>query len=189
MGYKTITTHYDIKHIVQERTNDQWGRCILIGSPYISGIIVIRKADGKIVKGYDYESVSCNEDLQRYQAALLKDAENGTLLKLIQQPDNFENSLPVYTYNKWRVEKHWCEERGYPNVTFTGELMYENTFFETRKEAYQALKRNAGKMYSAKYAFRSLIEEMKRLFQAIYRNSSQWLLSRTIGRFYTKRII
>lgn len=54
MGWKTVKEYYGIKHIVQVRESKEYGEepMILIGSPYISDIIVIRPSDGKILKRY-----------------------------------------------------------------------------------------------------------------------------------------
>lgn len=118
MGWKNVKEHYRIGHTVCV-TNE--GICI--GSPYIHNIIVI-SIDGKmIIKPYAKGDV--NEDLARYQAEM--DHDMGKLWELVNNPDTFEKSLPVYTYQGGKIIEKQCEEYGWPNVTHDGELQYENT--------------------------------------------------------------
>lgn len=121
MGVKAIKEKYNIKHIVQLRDGIIW-----IGSPYISEIIGINM-DGKIIKYYDSRS---SEDLTRYQKELLVDEVDGTLKRLVQMEDKFENVKPVFKIEDGRVVELLCEEFGYPNICTNGELQYEGTFFK-----------------------------------------------------------
>ena len=54
---------------------------------------------------------------------------------MIGEPDQFFNSIPVFISNNGMVEEDFCEVFGYPNVTHTGRLMYENTSFLTKEKA------------------------------------------------------
>ncbi len=140
MGVKTIKQHYDIGHIVALHNKEQFGGpCICIGSPYIHDIIVIRVSDAKVVKEYEKRDYSANKDLARYNEALLRDAQSGKLRELIDAPDTFAADLPVFTIRNWAVVAELCEAYGWPNTTHTGKVMYENTYFKTRKEAYAYL--------------------------------------------------
>lgn len=123
MGWKNVKAHYKIKHTVHvTEWNDTKG--IAIGSPYINTIIFIG-FDGRILKHNDSTT---NEDLTRYQKDLKEDP--ALLKRLIEQPDTFEHSIPVYTYDYTTGEilEKYCERLGWPNVTHDGELMYDNTF-------------------------------------------------------------
>lgn len=137
MGWKAIKEHYKIEHIVQ--VDDRKGICI--GSPYVHDIMVIG-FDGTIIKGYPDDGWNSNQDLMRYQKEML---ENPDLLKtLVHQPDTFEKSLPVYTYDYKTgeiIEKE-CEELGWPNVTHDGHVMYENTFSDDLKTVVEWAKSN-----------------------------------------------
>lgn len=144
MGWKKVKEHYDIVHIVQVSTKREYGSvpCIFIGSPYIGDIIVIRMSDAVVLKRYKDGRI--NEKLRALQIRLDKDSQNGTLKRLIDEPDEFLKLLPVYCIDDYRhiVEMH-CEAYGYPNVTTSGKLMYKNTFVSQRRAARHYLVRRS----------------------------------------------
>ena len=130
---KALIKEYDIKHIVcvQKRNSKE---AICIGSPYISDIIVIGM-DGTLIKPYKTDSFYPNEELVRYMKEFTADPEK--LKRIVQSKDTFENLTTVWIYEHHRIVKKQCEEIGYPNTTTDGYLMYNNTSFETKKEALQ----------------------------------------------------
>ncbi|MGL6120674.1 MAG: hypothetical protein ACRC0V_09235 [Fusobacteriaceae bacterium] len=164
MGWKNIEKKFNIQHIVQIRDNK-----ICIGSGYIGDIITI-SFEGKIIKmDRDYS----NEHLKRYVTELREAERTGELKKLIDLPDTFENLKPIYTCEKGRVIKKFCEEYEYPNVCTDGDLIYENTFFVNRKDAVKYCCKNARLRlkYSAQNFGRKFTEmgrATKRLFIDLY---------------------
>lgn len=132
MGWKNVKEHYRITH--QVRMGDM-GICI--GSAYISDILVI-SLDGKLIKRYDDRS---NDLLARYQAEM--DADPELLKRLVQEPDVFTVSIPVFTYVGGSIIEKLCEMPGWPNVTHDGDMMYENAYSTDRNEVVQWAKRNA----------------------------------------------
>ncbi len=143
MGWKNVKEHYDIKHIVQVGVRREYGDgpCIMIGSPFISDIIVIRVSDGKILKPYNDRSSLVLKTLQQ---RLDEDEKDGVLKALIDSEDTFGRLLPVYCIDDGRnIVKMWCEAYGYPNVTTEGMLMYENTFYsQLRAAKYHLMRRS-----------------------------------------------
>lgn len=133
MGWKTIKEHYRITHIVQ-KVEDK----ILIGSPYVSNLITIfPSGEVKWASGFE----SSNENLARYFKEMSADPEK--VRTLWKTEDNFGALLPVYTHSgHGSIELKWCEERGYPNCTTDGCLMYEGHFFASQGEAVLAAKRD-----------------------------------------------
>ena len=121
MGWKKVKEHYRIEHIVCVEDGQ-----ILIGSPYIHDIIRISPS-GVVIK-----SCRDNEDLKRYMREFEQDPQK--LSQLIKEPDQFEASLTVYTYEPGEVIEKQCEVLGWPNVTHDGEIMYENTFSTDKEE-------------------------------------------------------
>ncbi len=117
MGWKNIKEHYRIGHHVQVVP----GKGICIGSGYIHDIIVLSQ-NGECLKRYS----GPNEDLKRYQAEM--DADPTKIATLIAEPDVFNKSLPVFTYDDGVIIECACEEYGWPNCTHDGRMMYENTF-------------------------------------------------------------
>jgi hypothetical protein len=132
MGWKNIKEGYAIGH--QVHVTDE-GICI--GSPYIHNIIVIAP-DGTLKKRYERRS---NGDLYRYQNDIEADPER--CRRLIETPDTFAVSLPVFTYDGAEIIEEQCEAHGWPNVTHRGHLMYSNTFFAEKERAVVCAKRNA----------------------------------------------
>ena len=120
MGWKKLKEHYKIGHIVQVTSK---GVCI--GSPYIHDFIVI--ANGT-PKWSNPRRVSSNDDLARYFAEMNSDLSK--LQELIDAPDEFENSITVYSYDGATIIEKKCEKLGWPNITHDGEIMHDNLFSE-----------------------------------------------------------
>lgn len=183
MGFQAVKRYYDIKHIVAVHDKrDFGGPCICIGSPYIHDIIVIRISDAKVVKGYERG----NDDLGRYYAAIKEDEKNGILRGLIETPDVFTQNLPVFTIKDWAVVADYCEEYGWPNTTNSGYIMYENTYFKTRKEAYAYLLKDttAGvRCCNFGYNFREGCDRIKKAIRFSLRECWFWVAARTVGRY------
>lgn len=133
MSWKNIKDHYNIGHIVQIRE----GR-ICIGSSYVSDLIRVT-FDGQVSWGN--LGRGSNADLCRYYDEMMADLKK--VKKLIETPDSFAISLPVYTYDGGQILEKQCEAYGYPNVTHDGMLMYENTFSADQKQVIAWAKRNA----------------------------------------------
>lgn len=188
MGFQAVRKYYDIKHIVAVYDKrDFGGPCICIGSPYIHDIIVIRISDAKVVKGYERG----NDDLGRYYAAIKEDEKNGILRGLIDTPDVFTQNLPVFTIKDWAVVADYCEEYGWPNTTNSGYIMYENTYFKTREEAYAYLLKDTAagvRCSNFKYNFREGCNRMKYAFRLLFRECCFWVVARTVGRYKVLKV-
>lgn len=135
MGWKNVKDHYQIKHIVQVTSAG-----ICIGSAYMHDIIIVG-LDGEIKKRYGAGGFRGNNDLERYQAAL--DADPDTLRYLIEKPDSFAASLPVFTYDGALIIEEACEAYGWPNVTHAGHIQYANRFSPDRDQVIDWAKANA----------------------------------------------
>lgn len=195
MGIKAIKEKYKIKHIVQKKDNVVW-----IGSPYISKIIGVN-TEGEFVKMYknrNYDDCwSTNEDLKRYQEEMIADKETGVLKELIQINDEFPKLYPVFTYNGGKVIKTYCEVYGFPNIDIHGELMYDNTYFKTYKEAYSALIKDTELKYSWRSWRNNMQESLNRMKNTtgyLLRDFYEYLYSRSIQRaigcfyFFCKKV-
>lgn len=190
MGFKAIKQHYGIKHIVAIYNEEKYGGdCICIGSGYVHGLIAINIKTGKVFHS-SIVTPGENSEIGQLAARIMEDEKNGVLRALIDEPDTFARSLPVFTIDRWAVKAELCEEYGWPNTTHSGAIMYENTYFRTRAEAYAYLMKDtkAGIKYSN---FRENIAEVivriKRIFKRICRVYWYWIAARTVGRFIIKR--
>lgn len=144
MGWKKVKEHYNITHIVEVSTWSKYGgaACIFIALPYIGEFIdikiVIRMSDAALLRRYDRGNP--NDKLRALQLRLDEDAKNGTLKRLIDEPDEFGVLLPVYCIEDGRnIVKMQCEAYGFPNVTTSGKLMYDNVFYPSRTLAERNL--------------------------------------------------
>ena len=131
MGWKNIKQHYRIEHIVQMRDGD-----FHIGSPYISDIIVVNP-NGVTKKRF----TDSMEPLARYQREI--DESAFVFTELLRSEDQFDNNIVVYTYKDDIVIEEKCEELGWPNLTHSGKIMYENTFSTDRDIVIGWMMRNA----------------------------------------------
>lgn len=106
-----------------------------IGSPYMSDLIVI-DPHGNAAKRYPDKS---NDQLHRYQSEM--DADPAKLRELLRAPDQFEASIPVYTFDGSDIVERKCEALGWPNVTHDGDLMHDNTYSADKSEVVEWSKR------------------------------------------------
>lgn len=153
MGIKNIKLHYGINHNIE--INDK-GICI--GSAFIHDIIVV-KPNGVCVQRYDN---SGNKDLSRYQAEI--DANPSLFKELFERPDEFTNSIPVYTYSGSTIIEKFCEKVGWPNTTHDGLMMYEN-MYSTDKNTVVAWAKNSANLKFNCYLTR--IEDVKKNLQEL----------------------
>jgi hypothetical protein len=133
MSWKNIKEHYRIGHIVQVRDGK-----ICIGSGYCPELIMV-SFEGKVSLGV--LGISSNEDLERYHAEMTADL--GKLKELLDVPDTFTASLPVYTYDGAEILEKQCEAYGWPNVTHDGKIQYENSYSADKAVVVEWAKRNA----------------------------------------------
>ena len=151
MGWKNVKEHYGIKHYV---CITKKGMCI--GSGYVHDLILItdtdKPRDWRADQNRKRQDIGCNLSILRSEyvgrgepfdgivKAMADDSQ--TLRRMIDTPDTFTASIPVYTfdYDGNIIEKR-CEELGWPNVTHDGDMMYENQFFADRAECVAKAKR------------------------------------------------
>lgn len=124
MGWKAVRDHYRIGHIVQRSGDD-----LLIGSGYVSDLVRITP-EGGIVENRIFRREG---ELGRYVNEM--EADKALLLSLMASEDVFERSIPVYGWSGATIVEDACEEVGWPNVTHSGALMYDNAFFLDRDDA------------------------------------------------------
>jgi hypothetical protein len=181
MGVKAIKEKYKIEHIVQKRDNVIW-----IGSPLASEIIGVN-TEGEFVRMYKNRKYddgwNTNEDLKRYQEEMIADKETGELITLINIEDDFDDLKTVFTYDKGRVIKTSCEVYGWPNTDIRGEIMYDNTYFKTYKQAYAALLKDT----KLKYPWRNWRNNMKDSLIRM-KNTTGYLLRDVFEYLYSRSI-
>ena len=132
MGWKKLKDHFQIEHHVQIVDSQ-----LLIGSSYVSELAAINMQTGRVKK---------NETFSRFleeNYPQLLDASTAEILSLIEEPDQFSESITVYTYEGSEITEKLCEATGWPNVTHDGYMMYDNTFSPDKDKVIGWAKRNA----------------------------------------------
>ena len=190
MGFKTIKQHYDIGYIVAIYNEEKYGGdCICIGSGFVHGLIAINIETGKVFYSSSVTPGE-NSEIGQLAARIKADEKNGVLRALIDEPDTFARNLPVFTTENWAVKAEQCEEYGWPNTTHTGRIMYENTYFRTRAEAYADLLKDTKNGIKHRWIASSVQDALRKLRRAIWlymETIGYWVAARTIGRFIMKR--
>lgn len=164
MGIKLLKERFGIKHIIQIVDGE-----ICIGSDYLYNIITIKK-------GFTLEvcrSGISNDLLERNFTDLSVALESGELKKIVEEPDTYENLITVWTSRHGKVVKKQCEVFEWPEVTTDGEMIYENTFFKTRREALRYCRRDGSNYLKNMLVNRfmdtvtKMIETLKYTFRAV----------------------
>ena len=117
---------------------------IAIGSPLCSDLISVNKRSLHLkytLDGYREGRkalVKKNyEELLFIWDKLQELIDNGQIIDIIRGVDILENPLPVYTVKEGKLIETTTDAYGWPNVTVSGELMYDNTYFNNRADAIQ----------------------------------------------------
>jgi hypothetical protein len=113
--------------------------CICVGSAYARDLISVDKKTLKVKYALDAfhkgrESLG-NETLVEIWDTLHRLIETGEIQDIIEGKDIIENPLPVFTVFCGKLVESVTDEYGWPNVDDNGILMYNNTYFPTKKEA------------------------------------------------------
>lgn len=117
MGWKALKEAFEIKHILQVEDK---GVCI--GSGYVHDLLTINPNTGEVHENTTFYKFGW----ESYPK--LMEAKPSDIVKLLEKPDTFTASIPVYTWEGSTIVERKCEELGYPNVTHDGHVMYENTY-------------------------------------------------------------
>lgn len=181
MWIKAIKRHYNIWHFVTLEENGN----VNIGSPYIHDIIVVNPK-WEIIK--DYNSDRTNADLYRY-AMEIKSLPS-KFVELYNEDDRV-GKLTVYSHNGIRILEDSADAVGYPNVTDSGQLQYENSHWPTYEEARAHLMRELWYTAKGSYAkydllnnFHEIIRHIKYASYKIWRIIRAWPL---LAYHYCKR--
>ena len=134
MSIKSLKHRFRIEHIVH-----RCGGKICIGSAYCPKLITIDETNMNVEKS---RIVTEGELLDIYNK--LKEAEKqNTLRQTVESPNTYSTTYTVFYDNNGKIETTKCEKIGFPNVTLDGELMYDNSHFQTRKKALQYAQQTA----------------------------------------------
>lgn len=151
------------KRLDTERTVHETEECINVASPFVSELISLNKKTLKLKYALDAfgkgrDSLK-NVELKAIWDSLLDLCLSGEIHQYITGEDDIETKTPVYYEEDGRVIEGVTDYYGWPNITSTGLLMYENTFFPTRPEAIDCMKENLNG--AIKYRKESISDKMQ----------------------------
>lgn len=149
MGIKRLKEVFKIEHIVRRE-----GNSIHIGSAYCPALIKI-DVEFQITKS----SIVSSGELMGLYFALRQASKEGMLKRIIEETEVYKNPKPVYTNRNGKIKKEFCEKYGWPNLTTKGQLMYDNTFFKSRKDAL--LDARKGWRYSLGIDIKQIVSRLK----------------------------
>lgn len=118
-------------------------KSICVASAMCSELIMVNKKTLKLTYALDTfnkgrDSLKSDE-LGQIWDTLSVLCSTGEINDYLVGEDELENQLPVFYEDDGRVVEGVTDKYGWPNVTSAGLLMYENTFFPTKKEATKYL--------------------------------------------------
>lgn len=117
MGCKAIKDYYDLEYVVHVRKE---GVCI--AGAFITDLIIIG-FDGEILKKPSYNPAP---QLREFIDAVERDKY--LFVILYHKQDKYLSCTTVFTYDGSDIITTFCEIPGWPNITITGVLMYENEY-------------------------------------------------------------
>lgn len=187
MGWKTIKDYYGIKHTVQVHCVAGKGACICIGSGFIPNLITI-SLDGCVLS----RNESLPSSLANVYDRMVVDRKTGLLQSLVSKRDAFVAWWPVYSPKNGMVVEDFCAQYGYPNVTHSGDLMFDNKHFKTIKEARAALledTRLSGSSMRSRFGLAwDHLKALGSLFRLCVKDLWLWAKARTLGRFIVRKV-
>lgn len=127
-----------------ERVVADYGDYIAVGSAYVHNLINIDKKTLKLKYALDtfnegrksLTGKSDNELLDIYDK-LQGLIDSGEINEIINGNDEIENPLTVWTSKDGELIETYTYAYGYPNTTYDGKLMHDNTYFKTKEEAIE----------------------------------------------------
>ena len=126
------------------RTVADYGDYIAVGSAYVHKLINIEKKTLKLRYALDtfnegrksLTGKDDNELLDIYDR-LQELIDSGEINEIINGNDEIKNPLPVWTIEEGKLIETYTSAYGYPNTTYDGKLMYDNTYFKTKEGAIE----------------------------------------------------
>jgi hypothetical protein len=151
-------------------TVGNYGEYIAIGSPLCHDLIKINKSDYGFKLALDTfnkgRASIGNKELTFIYDKLKELAESGELREIIDQDDELENPLHVFTVTDGKLVSTFTDEYGWPNTTVDGTIMHDNNYFKTAKQAIKYGIREAEASIEMCSRTLSEIEEKANTFKA-----------------------
>ena len=117
------------------------GEYVAVGSALCHNLISVNKATLEMAYALDTfgkgRDALGNVELVAIWDKLHELIASGDIQDIIEGQDDIANPLPVYTADDGQIIESTTDAYGWPNVTADGKMMYDNTYFKTKKEAVE----------------------------------------------------
>lgn len=117
---------------------------IAVGSPLCHDLMTVDKKTLKVKYALDilHEGRKCLENKDYPELLFIWDKlheliATGEIQDIINGNDVIENPLPVWTFEDGKLIESHTDKYGWPNTTYEGYTMYENTYFDTKEKAIE----------------------------------------------------
>lgn len=133
------------------------GPALCIGSSYVGNLIEVPlNQPYQIILAMEKSKEGLNQDLRKIYDGLEKMIEESDFQELMEGKDEVENGVPVFYIEKGVLIETVTEKISWRNITANGDLIYDNTHFDSPEKA---LKYGISEMgYAIKSANRRLKE-------------------------------
>lgn len=130
MGWKSFRDRFQIKKHMLEVDGDK----LIISSCGTACLAVVLMETGEVHPHPNHPKFL----IENYPE--LVNTPELEILSILQQEDQFENSIPVYTYKGAEIIQKFCEIKGWPNLTHDGLPMYSNLYSLDKNRVVAAAK-------------------------------------------------
>ncbi len=117
---------------------------IAVGSAYVHDLFSVNKNTLELKYALDTFREGRSVLLEKDSTELLEIydklqglIDSGAMLNIIHDDDEIENQIPIFTVSEGNLISTFTDKFKFPNVTISGEQMYTNTHFKTKKEAIE----------------------------------------------------
>lgn len=145
------------------------GKYIGVGSPLCHDLIKVEKDTLALTYALDRRGRVALEEKSSVELRFIWDTlqdliDSGELRDILDNDDVLENPLPVFTCNNGVLVETTTDAYGWPNLTVSGEQMYNNSYFPSQSEAIEYGVREMGS--ALKFAIerrQELVEEVEKV--------------------------
>lgn len=120
-------------------TISDYGAYVAVGSPMCHNLLAVDKDTLRVTYALDTfhrgrEAIG-NAELTFIWDRLHELIATGEIKDIIEGVDQLSAPLPVYTIENGELIETTTDQYGWPNTTFDGLMMYDNTYFKNKHEA------------------------------------------------------
>lgn len=167
------------KELNTERTVHLSDNKVCVASAYVHDLIHIKLDDMTVHYVFGEDNPWKQDDEVKLLLVKLRElVANGEINKFLEGDDVIENPLPVFTVINNKLVSTFTDKYGWPNITIDGMMMYENTFFKTKKDAlkYAIEEKESSIKYYKETAIPEAKEKVRELESRLWQNQNELVM-------------